>query len=1266
MLKKTLILFTVVSLVSSCNIIPLNLSNISIDSSTKSKGFSIKSSTNLNEIKKVFLPVTRIEKSKNKKEKDDKKSKIFKFNVLNSDLKRDFILNLINGSGGGEKIGNLEVKVNGKQIIFNNPEGFEDIDDIHKIKKELCKDEDKKFNVKHDKDDDKKNKLDFSIVMQNFFNRKTNSLGARMWGIKEGENILEINIKDERKNYSLDVSIDGFLDSFDIPNAIHSRMPENDTTRKLDIEKGIVNIKFSEGLKVRLVKDSSNSYKFVDLNGISLTSLDRLLKIKNIKDYIKSIDNLSVEEIDKKEYDSEQALNYDVPNQNLFFTLIFDSNSDVWNIIDELRKLPFIEEAFPDFIPTTPSCSLPNDIYVNKTINDKSQYNWLEATKISDKLFDKTTDSFSHIPINESEYGAWRYGRGDQNKGVAILDAWFEHPGMGNFKDSTNISLHEDFDNNKISFMDMLETPINPINKNPRGIYDLSHGTAAAGIIGAKSNNNRGISGITDAKMLWMRSYQPELKAGTDYPYTDTVYGNFRSKNYGKRAFSDSLEQLMDSKFDYIKVVLLELQVGKEQEAGKESDSIGTGRLAEDDPLNRELIRDLANKYNKVIIEPAGNAYQTDIRMAEYKKQVIDIYDASGLPFAWHYESEGLKPRQVIGTLIVGGLDWELRSSNPPTLKKENTLFYNYGKTDFDEYGIQNKEGHGIDISAPASNVFSTGSKYREEKYFNFSGTSSASPIIAGIVQLMLSVNPDLKPVDIRGYLRLSSQQGSAGITTDGKTTAGMVDAYKAVKLAAEGKVKPESCASVIEGSNGIKTLQYNGDQSAYIVGNNTNVPVKTGDKIAIPMTDALLQRLQNIDIKTSSGQRLTYYEIVNHYAVYGIPPEMASSSQNVVAKDLSTGETLFTFEQALYRAALALNLNPITPPDALMLPNSTSYPPFISDNTSRDVRIGDIVAAALYGLSKNDNVTVNINGQNMPIYDQRDGYVSFGIQEGLSGNQNVSISNQFGTVIYNNSLNILSDFSKSFPESISSNGFTKYINYGFNFDFNENSGSTVFDKSGKNNNSTLETLHTSYPIRINSTGLNFTPGSYVKVPYSSSYNLPSKFTFLATLKLHEKNRQQLLLHKWEDGYVNGSLVQSYGWYIDSNNKLTLTLADNRNEYYSITHNASLNLDLEKDIGIAVIVDLENKTVKMIKNQTVVDANIVYDGIFYHYSSLNQFNSVKNSMVSLSIGNYTSIMQGDYSLSNNLNADLTNIASIVEEIKPEEVSKLFYDMGLRD
>jgi hypothetical protein len=385
MLKKSLVLFTIISFVSSCNIIPLNLSNISVNNPTQSKGFSIKSTTNLNEIKKSFLPVTRIQKSKNKKEKEDKKSKTFKFNVLNSDLKRDFILNITNGSDGGERVGNLEVKVNGKQIIFNNPEGFEHIDDIHKIKKELYIDDDKKFNTKHDKDNDNKNKIDSSLLIQNFFNKKTDSLSARMWGIKEGENILEVNIKDERNNYSLDISIDGILDSFDIPNAIHSKLYINEHTKSLPIVKGKVNIKFKEGLKVEVIKNSDGTYKSKDYNGISLTSLDRILKLYNIKNFFRTIYNIDYEELDNIETSLESKTNVESPNLNLFYTITMDENIDVWSFIKELKKLPYIEEAFPNFLNSLPNCTLPNDTYTNSTYNSTSQYFWLEKTSLHDK-----------------------------------------------------------------------------------------------------------------------------------------------------------------------------------------------------------------------------------------------------------------------------------------------------------------------------------------------------------------------------------------------------------------------------------------------------------------------------------------------------------------------------------------------------------------------------------------------------------------------------------------------------------------------------------------------------------------------------------------------------------------------------------------------------------------------------------------------------------------------------------------------------------------
>jgi hypothetical protein len=315
------------------------------------------------------------------------------------------------------------------------------------------------------------------------------------------------------------------------------------------------------------------------------------------------------------------------------------------------------------------------------------------------------------------------------------------------------------------------------------------------------------------------------------------------------------------------------------------------------------------------------------------------------------------------------------------------------------------------------------------------------------------------------------------------------------------------------------------------------------------------------------------------------------------------------------------------------------------------------------------DGATVRIGSKNANILGYAPNTIGFTVpSDSQSGLQDVIVTTPNGAFTFTNAINIINNNADpSFPSSITTNNISKNINYGFNFDLNESEGIFIADKSGKNNNGFFNTLHDLFPLRVNNnTALNFQPGSFVTVPYNASYNLGRKFAFLATLKLHELNREQMILHKWEDGYVNGQLVQSYGLGIYPDNKITLTLADNKENYFSITHNANLTLELNQDIGIGVIVDLDAKTVKFIKNQTVVDGNIVYDGIGYHYNSLDQFDAVKNSTIPLAIGNYTATMQGDFSLITNLNADLSNVASIVEEIKPEEVTKIFYDMGLRD
>jgi serine protease AprX len=74
-----------------------------------------------------------------------------------------------------------------------------------------------------------------------------------------------------------------------------------------------------------------------------------------------------------------------------------------------------------------------------------------------------------------------------------------------------------------------------------------------------------------------------------------------------------------------------------------------------------------------------------------------------------------------------------------------------------------------------------------------FSGTSAASPQIAGVVALMKSINKNLRPDKIRSILASSAVDVTSGKTAMGDravagadlaTGAGFVDAYKACKSA--------------------------------------------------------------------------------------------------------------------------------------------------------------------------------------------------------------------------------------------------------------------------------------------------------------------------------------------------------------------------------------------------------------------------------------------------------------------------------------------------
>jgi serine protease AprX len=121
-------------------------------------------------------------------------------------------------------------------------------------------------------------------------------------------------------------------------------------------------------------------------------------------------------------------------------------------------------------------------------------------------------------------------------------------------------------------------------------------------------------------------------------------------------------------------------------------------------------------------------------------------------------------------------------------IKASNTVVTQWSKRGETSEGVQKPE-----IYAPGSNIVSYLSStdallavahpdaVYADSYIQMSGTSMAAPVVSGAVALMLDVNPELTPNQIK-YILTQSLQPTA------TPSAGLVDAEKAVKLAKDKK----------------------------------------------------------------------------------------------------------------------------------------------------------------------------------------------------------------------------------------------------------------------------------------------------------------------------------------------------------------------------------------------------------------------------------------------------------------------------------------------
>ncbi len=167
------------------------------------------------------------------------------------------------------------------------------------------------------------------------------------------------------------------------------------------------------------------------------------------------------------------------------------------------------------------------------------------------------------------------------------------------------------------------------------------------------------------------------------------------------------------------------------------------------------------------------------LKAVEKKADVINL--SLGMPYKSPVIGEAIKKAIDAGVVVVAaaGNDGDDIINYPAAYEgviSVGALNDKKQLADFSTYGPS------VDVVAPGEDVYSTMYDYEKGSTFiNMSGTSMASPVVAGVVSMLLSKHPDLTPLQVEYILEATAQDlGEKGF--DVKYANGMVDPVAALK----------------------------------------------------------------------------------------------------------------------------------------------------------------------------------------------------------------------------------------------------------------------------------------------------------------------------------------------------------------------------------------------------------------------------------------------------------------------------------------------------
>ncbi len=300
--------------------------------------------------------------------------------------------------------------------------------------------------------------------------------------------------------------------------------------------------------------------------------------------------------------------------------------------------------------------------------------------------------------------------------------------------------------------------------ENSRYVGDVDgHGTHVAGIIGAATNNEKGIAGIAQNVKLMAVGVFSVLEDGgeEDDEDEDEAVGGGENKSEegytGEPTVSYSNGALTSDQIRAIDFIIAAKEAGVNIRVA----NMSLGNWSDDTMLGPE------NLYSRKIKEmsdagiivciAAGNEQQNlDAPKGKYEGQICT-------PTMFRYEN----------TIAVGASD-------------ENDEWSSAADSNY------SSSGKWVDIFAPGENILSTcrfspitdeeDNSWNKYGYTGLDGTSMASPHVAGVAALLCSAFPDRSATEIKQAILDSA---NSSVLREGYSQYGRLDAYAAWKLCA-------------------------------------------------------------------------------------------------------------------------------------------------------------------------------------------------------------------------------------------------------------------------------------------------------------------------------------------------------------------------------------------------------------------------------------------------------------------------------------------------